>query len=290
MKGTARALKARGLIRSDLWFYLLARRRGALLKAGSYRISPDMDAPSILALLESGRGAHVTVSVPEGYTVKKIASLVEKDGICPAADFIAASGDRALLGEYGIPGDSFQGYLFPDTYFLVSGMEASAVVRMMADTFFKKLAAIPGSSSLSPQELHQRVILASIVEREYRREEEAPLIASVFVNRLRERWGLYSCATVEFILTEILGRPHPEAITVEDTRIDNPYNTYKWAGLPPGPISSPGMIALDAAINPAQTGYYYFRLVDSGAGRHHFSGDFTEHIETGRIAVPKKAP
>jgi UPF0755 protein len=133
------------------------------------------------------------------------------------------------------------------------------------------------------------VILASIVEREYRVASEASLIASVFTNRIKENWGLYSCATIEYIITEIEGRPHPDVITAEDTQINSPYNTYKWAGLPPGPISSPGLVALNAACNPADTDYYYFRVADSAVGRHYFSENFSEHIDIGRQTTKKAA-
>jgi UPF0755 protein len=119
--------------------------------------------------------------------------------------------------------------------------------------------------------------MASIVEREYRRAAEAPLIASVFYNRLEYNIGLESCATLGYIITDIQNKPHPEYLTAEDKRIDSPYNTYKWAGLPPGPISSPGAVALEAAFRPADTGYYYFVLKNPQTGEHYFSEDLQEH-------------
>ena len=136
-------------------------------------------------------------------------------------------------------------------------------------------------------DLFQTVTLASIVEREYRVEDEAPLIASVFKNRLRRNIGLYSCATVEYILTEIEGRPHPDRILIEDTKIDNPYNTYKWAGLPPGPISNPGMVALRASSDTPKTNYYFFQIVDPAEGRHVFTTSFEEHIESHSLYTKK---
>ena len=138
-------------------------------------------------------------------------------------------------------------------------------------------------------ELYKNVVLASIVEREYRIDSEAPLIASVFRNRLKHGIGLYSCATIEYIITEVQGKPHPDVITYADLSIDSPYNTYKWAGLPPGPISNPGAVALDAAINSPKTDYYFFRLVDAKAGRHVFSKDFSTHVNEGYIYSTKKS-
>ena len=157
-------------------------------------------------------------------------------------------------------------------------MEGSAVVRRLADTFFKRVQALETDSQLSADQLHQIVTLASIVEREYRVASEAPLIASVFTNRLRNNIGLYSCATIEYIITEIEGLPHPDRITYADLAIDSPYNTYKWAGLPPGPISNPGMTALNAASHPADTSYYYFVLTDPATGSHTFTSTFDAHI------------
>ncbi len=139
----------------------------------------------------------------------------------------------------------------------------------------------------SEQELYQTVTLASIVEREYRVEEEAPLIASVFSNRLRHNIGLYSCATIVYILTEIEGRPHPDRILLEDTKIDSPYNTYKWAGLPPGPISNPGLVALRASSETPKTDYYFFQIVDAAAGRHVFTTNFEEHIQSHSLYTKK---
>jgi len=129
--------------------------------------------------------------------------------------------------------------------------------------------------------------MASIVEREYRADDEAPLIASVFYNRLKRNVGLESCATLEYIITEIQNKAHPEYITLDDEKINSPYNTYKWAGLPPGPISNPGKIALEAAFHPAKTSYMYFVLKDAQAGRHFFSRDLSEHNQAKYLYLKK---
>jgi UPF0755 protein len=289
VRAVAKELKENAIIRSDFAFYLYARCKGAVIKAGSYAVSAAMGVKEIILLLESGRSSQFSVSVPEGFTINKIAALFEAQGVCKAEDFSKSARDRELLDEYDIPGDSFQGYLFPDTYFFLPDTEASGVIRTMVDTFYRRIGTIPGAEKMSAKQLHDKVILASIVEREYRVASEAPLISSVFVNRINQRWGLYSCATVEFIITEIQGKPHPDVITVEDTKIDTPYNTYLWRGLPPGPISNPGLVALDAAFNPAKTNYYYFRVADAARGEHHFSTDFSEHVEIGRTLTKRAA-
>jgi UPF0755 protein len=156
----------------------------------------------------------------------------------------------------------------------------------MADTFFSRLGEIDGAAlELSPGELERRVIVASIVEREYRVDEEAALMAGVFYNRLEIGMAMQSCATVEYVITEIQGLPHPEVLYTRDTEIRNPYNTYVRPGLPPGPISAPGRVALDAALHPVDSGYLYFRLVDAEAGRHYFSRTLDDHIRAGVLYV-----
>ncbi len=280
MRSVARELKEKKLVRSENAFYFFARLSETRLKAGVYRLSPDMDVPVILAALGKGVSPpYSVVHIPEGYTVKKIAVLFEAESICAADEFIAASLDGALLEEYGIPASSFQGYLFPDTYFLYPDTDGKTLVRKMADIFFERIATIDGFQEKSVPEIFQILTIASIVEREYRIASEAPLIASVFTNRLMHHIGLYSCATIEYIITEINGEPHPDVITYADLEINNPFNTYRWAGLPPGPISNPGMIARRAAANPPETSYFYFRLENTEAGTHHFSKSFDEHLD-----------
>ena len=294
-------LKENNLIRNEKFFYYCARfpqirkflfpKNSDLdfsLKSGVYYVKNDMKIPEILELLSSGQQEYIKISIPEGFTISKIAELLEENRVCSKNDFINISKDKNLLSKYQIPADSCEGYLFPDTYFFTLGMKTETVICSMLDNFFEKIKTIPNLSEKNPEDLFYTVRLASIVEREYRLEEEAPLIASVFQNRLRRNIGLYSCATVVYILTEIEGRPHPDRILIEDTKIDSPYNTYKYAGLPPGAISNPGVVALSAATNTPKTNYYYFQIADAQTGRHVFTKSFEEHIENHNL-VSKKA-
>lgn len=289
-------LKDKGLVRSARFFYLVSRfplpygRTGPYsLKSGVYNIERGMSMSQILSLLESGKQAYIATVFPEGLTISKIAEILEDHGICSAGDFTAASKDSALLSEYGIPSQSFEGFLFPDTYFFTPSMDAESVVRMMAGNFLKKAGEIEQFKGRSLAQLYDTVVLASIVEREYRSEAEAPLIASVFENRLKDNIGLYSCATIEYIITEIMGLPHPDVITYDDLKIDSPYNTYKWAGLPPGPISNPGLVALRAAADPPKTDYYYFTLTDEERGTHTFTRSLSSHAQAGSVFKTKKS-
>ncbi len=287
VKEITSSLKHNGLVRSDFFAYLYSRFFNLSLKAGAYKLSPSMPTSEILRVIDEGDIAVFKITVPEGLTLSKTAALFTQAGIS-SADFIQAAKNINTLEEFGIPASSVEGYLFPDTYFVTYGTSPEKVVHMMVSTFFEKASGLNGFPGPG-ENLHKKVILASIVEREYRVKEEAPLIAGVFVNRLKINMGLQSCATVEYIITELMGQKHPERLTAQDIAIENAYNTYIWAGLPPGPISSPGLTALGAAFSPAQTKYFYFRLNDNESGTHTFTVSLDDHIEAGREIYLKQA-
>ncbi len=289
LRSVAEDLEEQGIIRLSHVLYLYGRLQNTNLQAGIFSVSKSMSVEELLKTFEYGRFESISVSIPEGLTISKIAKLLEDKEVTKASDFIAASKDPRLLAEFGIPSTSFEGFLFPDTYNLDPDMDGEDVVIILATNFFNKVIQIEGFPT-NPEEIFQTIILASIVEREYRVTAEAPLIASVFTNRLRRDIGLYSCATLEYIITEIQGKPHPKVITYDDIQIDSPYNTYMWAGLPPTPISNPGLVALKAASNPAKTNYYYFRLIDASIGNHVFTSDFEDHIEAGISIETKDSP
>ncbi len=283
-------LQEEGFIRFAPFLDAIGRLKGTQgeFKAGYYRIPAGASTLSIHWLLVDGGPTLDKVTIPEGWTVTKIARHLEAEGVCAAADFLSAARSPEIVSELGVRGGSLEGYLFPDTYYVPRPFPADAMVRIMVKNFFDTLSRIePGWRELSPEKLRETVILASIVEREYRAPEEAPLIASVFYNRLKRNIGLESCATLEYIITEIQQKAHPEYITRDDEKLDSPYNTYKWAGLPPGPISNPGRTALEAAFHPAQTDYLYFVLRDPDAGRHYFSRDLSEHNQAKYLYLKK---
>ncbi len=286
----SRDLKSQGFIRSARLLTAIGRVRGTqgVFKAGAYTIPPRATTISIHNLLVRGSRTIEKVTVPEGWTAGKIARHLEALGICTATDFLAATRSPTLLARYGVTGDTMEGYLFPDTYFVPKPFPAESLVDLMAGTFFANLGRIePDWKNKTARGMHDAVIMASIVEREYQADDEAPKIASVFYNRLVRNIGLESCATLEYIITEIQQKAHPEYITLDDEKIDSPYNTYKWAGLPPGPISNPGRTALEAAFHPARTDYLYFVLMDPQAGRHFFSRNLNEHNQAKYLYLKK---
>jgi len=273
-------LDQEGLIRSglSLIFFSRVNNTETAFKNGYFRVLPGDSMIDVHNLLVSGYQEQVKLTIPEGWTLKQISQYVEERGIATRKEFLEAASSADLLDQFGIPAENLEGYLFPDTYFFPRGYPAYGVVEEMVENFFRRLADVaPEALQWNRDRLHEAVIMASIVEREYRRAEEAPLIASVFYNRVAYNIGLESCATLGYIITDIQNKPHPEFLTVEDKKIDSPYNTYKWAGLPPGPISSPGTVALEAAFHPEETAYYYFVLKNPETGEHYFSANLQEH-------------
>lgn len=292
-------LEEKGLIKNSKFFYYSVRFPKILdvflpnqnkdnnfeLKSGIYHVKKNLNVVEVQKSLSENVTEFAKLSIPEGLTITLVGKMLEENNVCSKDDFVAICKDPEVVAKYGIVGRTLEGYLFPDTYFFNFNMDPHVVVDTMVKNFFEKVKTVKNLDNVTPEELSKIINLASIVEKEYKVPDEAPLIASVFINRLEENIGLYSCATIIYILTEIQGKEHPNKVLLEDTKIDNPYNTYMWAGLPPGPISNPGLIAIDAAVNAPKTDYYYFQVVDQEAGRHSFTKTFHEHVENHIIPV-----
>jgi len=284
-------LERTGLIKNRYFWNIICRLDKSFIKTGSYKIIMPASQIAIYRILISGQEVLYKVTVPEGVTLSKTARIIEEAGICSTQEFLSATVDKSVIGKYLIPNDSMEGYLFPDTYLFPAEYPAEKVVTTMADNLFSNLQEIsPSILSMNPMELNEKIILASIVEREYRVDKEAPLMAGVFYNRLRINMALQSCATVEYIITEIQKRPHPSVLLFVDIEINSPYNTYIKPGLPPGPISAPGLTALKAVFFPENTNYLYFRLEDVASGRHYFSRTYDEHIKAGQLITKPSWP
>lgn len=287
----ARRLQEAQAIRSADLFRLLIKLRDQeqKLKAGIYHIKSGLSGSEIADLIVSGHQLLVRVSVPEGSGLQALAMAAELAGVASAASVNAAVYDQDFIDSLGIPASSLVGYLFPDTYMLPQEAGAKTLLKLMVGTFRKRLVEhLPEAASLTPAEIHTRIIMASIVEREYRLAEEAPLMAGVFWNRLRIGMALQSCATVVYAITENLGRPHPSRLFDRDLRINDPFNTYMFPGLPPAPICNPGLTAIIAAFRPVSTKFLYFRLLDEVKGNHYFSETLDEHIKAGSLLVKPK--
>lgn len=289
-------LKKLGLIKNSDLFYIFARYPKAAsfftgkdsslfkIQMGYYELTPAMDLSEIFAQISSGKEKSVNVSIPEGLTITKIADRLKKAGLKNVDDFEACATHEGknILSSYGvkIKNETVEGFLFPDTYNIPVSYTSEKIIRLMVDNFFEHLKKYKGLDGIEKRDdFYQILILASIVEREYRADDEAKSIAGVFYNRLKINMPLQSCATVEYIITEINHRPHPDRIFYSDLESTSPYNTYKYQGLPPSPISNPGHTALYAAANPEKNNYLYFTLTDAAAGRHTFSSNLDAHVQ-----------
>lgn len=269
-------LHEQGIIGNTVVFRLLAKLEGldSSLQAGPYVFSPGMPVQQIIRMLASGKVAYNTITIPEGYDVDQIAALIEAKHLGSATAFKAAArqaAGRDYLAEQ--PGTVYaaEGFLFPDTYQVPWGMSEQGIVDMMLDRFEQEFTpAMRVQAAAQGLTVRQVVTLASLVEREAKKEEERPVIAGVFLNRLRLHMPLQSCATIQYIL----GTPKTD-LTVEDTEIPSPYNTYLHEGLPPGPIASPGLASIKAVLNPAPTPYLFF--VARPDGSHIFSLTYEQH-------------
>lgn len=269
----AARLAAEGVIDRPRYFKAVSSLRGmdARLKAGRYRFSYPLSAWEAVDQLASGAVAYNSVTVPEGYTMARIAGALQAAGVDSAA-FMAVCADSAFLASAGVPAANAEGYLFPSTYEIEWGTTADRAARLMTghclELFTPEWKARIDADRRS---LHQVVTMASLVEAEAQVDSERVIVASVFYNRLRLRRPLESCASIEYILP----RRKKTRLTYNDLKRPSPYNTYLNRGLPPGPVCSPGKRSIEAAIFPAQTRYLYF--VADGKGGHVFSRTLEEH-------------
>jgi len=277
----ARMLEDRGLVRSARLFRLLAELSRDDLKAGTYELDGRWPAHRILQKLRRGRPYTVKVTIPEGLTLRQIAGVLRRKVQVDSAAFVALAADSAFARSLGVPAPTLEGYLFPDTYLLPWRPSPDAVLRTMVEGFRRAfpdtLWERAGALGLSP---HQVVILASIVEKEAMVDWERPLIASVFLRRLKLGYPLQSCSTVLYAM----GR-HKTHLTERDLHFPSPYNTYLHRGLPPGPISNPGRASVLAVLYPAKEEYLYF--VSKGDGTHIFSKSYREHLRAKRMVRRK---
>lgn len=281
-KDIAKILKESGLIANEAGFYVssLMLKDSQKLKAGSYYFSPDMTIYSILKKLETGQATvgPAKLTVPEGYSIYKISAILEKNGISVNGDFMALENGMTdqLVKDYPFlkdnPTRSLEGYLFPDTYMVPYRMTALFLAEIMLDRFEGVVMPVWRSSGITKYSLHQIITMASIIEKEAENDEERPVISSVFYNRLKNGIALRADPTVKYVLLN-----PTKTVKFSDLKIDSPYNTYKYKGLPPGPICSPGLKSILAAMYPAKTDYFYF--VSNGDGTHTFSRTWDEHLK-----------
>lgn len=289
----AEILTDAGVVENPSMFRLRARLDGidGTLKPGTYDLVTGMAYQDVVDRLLAGPPIeYTTVTIPEGFTIEQMAQRFEEQCAIPAAEFIelalgqatAFAEDRPYLAD--VYNGSLEGYLFPKTYRVVDGADAADVIEMMLDQFESEIAGIDMAyASGRGLGLNEFVTLASMVEREARVAEERPVVASVIYNRLERGMLLEIDATIEYVIKK--NRPR---LLNRDLEIDSPFNTYKNAGLPPGPIASPGLASLEAAAAPADTRYLYYVLTSTD-GSHTFTETYEEFLiakEKSREVVP----
>lgn len=270
-------LSATRLIRSPLAFLLVTRVRGVSgrLQHGEYALTPAMSTPQIVDRIARGEVILHPITIPEGYTAVQIMEALARSGLSGRAEFLRVVREEG--GRFPFPflegrrNLDLEGYLFPDTYRLPRGLPPRQIVHRMLARFEERVTPVWAKGPSVGVSLHEALIIASMVEREAQVASERPIIAGVIYNRLRKGWRLEIDATVLYAL----GR-HTAQLTATDLQVDSPYNTYRHAGLPPGPISNPGLAAIEAALRPAATPYLFYVLRTDGS--HAFSRTFEEHL------------
>ncbi len=271
------SLAAHGLIGSRLWFRVLARVRGVdrSVKAGIYDLPDGAGAWQLLSALESGRVAMARFTAPEGLTLLDLADLVRDRLDIPPDQFLSAARDSALRTSLRVEGRTLEGYLLPETYNLPLPVTAEALVHAMVAEFERQWRPEWDRrlDSLGMTR-NQLLALAAIVEGEARHAEERPVIAGVYSNRLRLGMPLQADPTVQYAI-ELATGERKQRLLFKDLEIQSPYNTYLHNGLPPGPVNSPGISSIEAALYPATVPWLYF--VAGPDGHHVFSRSLTEH-------------
>ena len=267
--GMGRLLEERGIIRSRYAIEIVRMVKHGTLKAGEYRFDRPASVFAVYDRLRRGDVYYRVVTVPEGYNLFDIASAVEAAQIATRDDFLAAAHkDTALIGDLDPTATSLEGYLYPDTYRFQRTDTPMTMLRAMVKRFRQEAAQIGLSG-----DVHRTVTLASLVEKETAKSGERPLVAAVYTNRLKIGMGMQCDPTVIYAL-ERAGK-YDGNLTRENLQFDSPYNTYRYAGLPPGPIAAPGRASLEAAVAPADVPYLYF--VSRNDGSHVFASSLEEH-------------
>jgi UPF0755 protein len=273
VRQVADSLEARGVVSSARLFrwYATLGGRDRAIKAGTYELTQGDDWSALLDALVAGRGLVVTVTIPEGFDLRRIVPRLARALEVPEDSVRAAVRDSAWRAERGVPAETLEGYLFPDTYTFAAGTSARAAVRAMLERF-DAMWRPEWDARLSALDIsrHEAVTMAALVEKEARVAAERPTIAAVYWNRVRIGMRLQADPTVQYALPE-----HVDRLLFVHLEVESPYNTYRHDGLPPGPIASPGAASLEAALHPTDVPYLFF--VAHPDGHHEFTRTFQEH-------------
>lgn len=291
-KAVANALEENGIIKDGFIFgyYLQLKKEGSRFQAGVYELRPGMDNAAIIEKLNSGdtvKEETIRFTIPEGYTILQMADklaaentvnkdrfleLIESDRVWGDVDAIRSIPENVKLHK------KLEGYLFPETYEMKKESNEEDIILRMLSEMDRKLSSLPegwqDALELSGMSLHEMLTIASLVEREVVVDSERALVAGVIYNRLAAPMRLQIDATVQYALDE-----PKEKLYDKDLEIDSPYNTYKVDGLPPGPIASPSLASIEAALYPEQTDYLFYVTKKDGSQTHYFAKTYNEHLK-----------
>jgi UPF0755 protein len=282
LKEVAERLESRGILRNKKIFILWTRLMGysRQIKAGEYLLSSSMAPIKIMEILTRGIIITYSVTIPEGFSIDQIGGILAEKGLVDKAEFISIAKEQEIISKYGIVGASLEGYLYPDTYQFGRGLSPVSIIDSMIKRFNEVVRPYSEQIDESGMTIEEVITLASIIEKETGRAEERPIIASVFLNRIRRGMRLESDPTVIYGMDNFQGN-----LTRKDLSEYTPYNTYMIRGLPPGPIANPGLESIRAVLFPSETDYLYF--VSKNDGSHYFSKNLEEHNRAVRIYQKK---
>jgi UPF0755 protein len=270
-----------GVVR-DSWTFraaVMIRGRARELQAGEYRFEKPLDALSVVDKIVRGDVHKRLLTFREGLTIAEMAGVFEQKGFGSGTEFIKAASNASTISHLDPAARDLEGYLFPETYALPRGTPAIDVVAQMVAAFQKAFDDdLRAAAAVSGLTVRQAVTLASLVEKETGSPDERPLVAAVYRNRMRVRMGMQADPTVIYALQK--AGQYDGNLSREDLKFDSPYNTYRYAGLPPGPIASPGRASLEAAVRPAPVDSLYF--VSKNDGTHVFASSLAEHNQNVR--------
>lgn len=273
----AEQLANKGVISSSLKFRFISRVRGYdnRMKPGTYVFRFGMSDEEVFEEILNGSKYLVKFTIPEGFTVKEIAERLYNLDLTDKEDFLKAAENFSPYDYMKRPEKvlyAAEGFLFPETYSVESDYSIEEILEMMAGEFNKRLTdEMRGKAKEMNLSIHDLITLASLVEKEVRYAEDRPIVAQIFLKRLKLNMPLQSDATLQYLMDA-----PKEDVSISDTKIESPYNTYQNAGLPPGPVANPGIAAIEAVLNPADTDYLYF--VADREGHNHYSYSYEEHL------------
>lgn len=268
-----RELYNKRIIKSFIFTYFpyLIFNRDYIAISGKYKFQAEENIIKVLEKIKKGETINISVTIIPGLNLREIGEMLEKEKIMSKEKFLNLSHSPEILKKYKIYKNTLEGFIFPETYTFSSGLSDREIVEIFVKYFFKKVGEIIDINKYSDKDFYNKIIVASLVEKEAMVDFERPIIASVIYNRLRKRMYLGLCPTVEYAIGE-----HKKRLDLEDLKVKSPYNTYIHKGLPPTPICSPSIQSIKAAFFPEKTDYLYY--VAKFDGTHYFSETFEQHI------------